>query len=226
MPWPAARPPRPKRRCGNTSAADCGRCCPGWPAWTGGEMAGVIKNTRNHSSCDLSFPYLCGDKSIHRHRAACNFFWRPRTNIRCVFRAGMVEFDRIQNASKSANERHAQPPLPPCTPIAKILLMIITGYKPARIVLLAILLAVCETGRAQTSWAAASSANWNTTGSWSPAVVPGEGTNASIVNAGTFTVTYNSPMSAASIASLTLGSESVIPALAMLTQQSKVRAPF
>jgi len=104
--------------------------------------------------------------------------------------------------------------------------MMINRCKPVQIVLLAIMLGVCQTSRAQTSWAAASSGDWNTAAGWSPAVVPGVGTSASIANVGTFTVTYSSLMSAASIASLTLGSESVIPALTMLTQQSKVRAPF
>ena len=84
--------------------------------------------------------------------------------------------------------------------------MKIAGYKPAQIILLAVMLGACETSRAQTSWAAAANGNWNTAASWSPAVVPGVGTNASIIVAGTYTVTYNSAMSAGSIASLTLGS--------------------
>jgi len=79
------------------------------------------------------------------------------------------------------------------------------GFKPAQIALLAIMLGFCETSRAQTSWAAASSGNWNTAGSWTPAIVPVETTNAFITNSGTFTVTYNSPMAATSIGSLTLG---------------------
>src|ERR1035437_815470 len=87
-----------------------------------------------------------------------------------------------------------------------ILFMKIAGYKPAQIILLAVMLGACETSRAQTSWAAAANGNWNTAASWSPAVVPGVGTNASIIVAGTYTVTYISTMSAGSIASLTLGS--------------------
>jgi autotransporter-associated beta strand protein len=91
--------------------------------------------------------------------------------------------------------------------------MKITGYKAATIIWLAVLLGAGETSRAQTSWAAAASGNWNTASSWTPAIVPGEGTNASITNAGTFTVTYNSVMSAGSIGSLTLGSATSIPTL-------------
>src|ERR1035437_5097248 len=93
--------------------------------------------------------------------------------------------------------------------------MKIAGYKPAQIILLAVTLGACETSRAQTSWAAATSANWNTAGSWTPAIVPGVGTNASIILAGTYTVTYDSPMSAGSIASLTLGSNTSIPTLTL-----------
>ncbi len=62
---------------------------------------------------------------------------------------------------------------------------------------------------AQTSWAAASSGNWNTAGSWSPATVPGVGTATTISVAGTYTVTYDSAMAAASIASLALGSSTL-----------------
>ena len=73
-----------------------------------------------------------------------------------------------------------------------------------------------STSQAQTAWAAASSGNWNTAGSWSPAVVPGVGTNASIIaGSASFTVTYDSPMTAASIASLTLGSSTSIPTLTL-----------
>src|ERR1035437_7644559 len=93
--------------------------------------------------------------------------------------------------------------------------MKIAGYKPAQIILLAVTLGACETSRAQTSWAAATSANWNTAGSWTPAIVPGVGTNASIIVAGAYTVTYDSPMSAGSIASLTLGSNTSIPTLTL-----------
>ncbi len=87
--------------------------------------------------------------------------------------------------------------------------MIINMFKPAWMVLLAIVLGACETGRAQTTWASAASGDWNTAASWSPAVVPGAGTNATISVSGTYTVTYASPMSAASIASLTLGSSTI-----------------
>ncbi len=66
-----------------------------------------------------------------------------------------------------------------------------------------------HSAHAQTSWASAASGNWNTAGSWSPAIVPGVGTNATISVAGTYTVTYDSPMAAASIAALTLGSSTV-----------------
>ena len=59
---------------------------------------------------------------------------------------------------------------------------------------------------AQTVWSAAADGNWNTATSWTPNIVPGAGTNATISVSGTYTVTYDSPMSAPSIASLTLGS--------------------
>ena len=80
-------------------------------------------------------------------------------------------------------------------------------FVPATFILL-----FAERSAAQTSWAAASG-NWNMASSWTPAIVPGEGTNATITIAGTYTVTYNSPMSAGSIASLTLGSATSIPTL-------------
>jgi autotransporter-associated beta strand protein len=95
--------------------------------------------------------------------------------------------------------------------------MIINGYKPAKIILLAVLLGVCQTSRAQTSWAAASSGNWNIASSWSPAIVPVETTNAVISNSGTFTVTYNSTMAATSIGSLTLGLASSANSIPTLT---------
>jgi len=69
----------------------------------------------------------------------------------------------------------------------------------------AVILIFAGRSAAQTSWLAASSGNWNTATNWTPAVVPAQGTNASITNSGTFTVTYNSPMAATSIGSLTLG---------------------
>jgi autotransporter-associated beta strand protein len=59
-------------------------------------------------------------------------------------------------------------------------------------------------GRAQTTFWTTGSANWNTAGSWSPSVVPGVGTNAATSAFGTYTITYDAPMSAAGIASLTL----------------------
>ena len=55
---------------------------------------------------------------------------------------------------------------------------------------------------AQSVWASGSSGNWNTASAWNPAAVPGLGANTYITNAATFTVTYDSPMSAASIAFL------------------------
>lgn len=72
--------------------------------------------------------------------------------------------------------------------------------------------------RAQTAWAAAAAGNWNTAASWNPAVIPGAGTNVTIANSGTFVVTYNSPMTAVSIASLTFGlsgSSASIPTLTL-----------
>jgi autotransporter-associated beta strand protein len=58
---------------------------------------------------------------------------------------------------------------------------------------------------AQTLWASGTAGNWNTPSSWNPAIVPDVGANVFITNSGTFTVTYNSPMTAASIGSLTFG---------------------
>ncbi|MBC8095286.1 MAG: hypothetical protein H7Y43_05700, partial [Akkermansiaceae bacterium] len=69
--------------------------------------------------------------------------------------------------------------------------------------------------QAQTSWATAAAGNWNLAASWNPAVVPIEGTAVSITIAGTYTVTYNSPMAATSMGSLTLGSASSIPTLTL-----------
>src|SRR5580765_234186 len=57
---------------------------------------------------------------------------------------------------------------------------------------------------AQTIWNTGS-ANWNTAASWNPATVPGVGANVFVTNAATFTVTYDSPMAAASVGSLTFG---------------------
>ncbi len=79
--------------------------------------------------------------------------------------------------------------------------------------LLALIVFFSARSEAQTSWTTAAAGNWNTDASWTPAVVPGVGINAAIINAGTFTVTYNSPMAAASIASLTLGSATSLPTL-------------
>ena len=84
----------------------------------------------------------------------------------------------------------------------------------ARCLLLALALGAGATARAQTSWASAAGGDWNTAANWSPAVVPGIGTNVSItVGSTSFTVTYSSPMSAPDIASLTLGSSTSIPTL-------------
>src|SRR5690242_18173711 len=58
---------------------------------------------------------------------------------------------------------------------------------------------------AQTLWASGTAGNWNTPSSWNPAIVPDVGANVFITNSGTFTVTYNSPMTAASIGSLMFG---------------------
>ena len=93
--------------------------------------------------------------------------------------------------------------LPPVTPHGsqshlRSLLLLLTG---------AAILQFNQAVQAQTSWAAAASGNWNTAGSWSPATVPGVGTTTTIALAAT--VTYDSPMAAASIASLTLGSAAI-----------------
>jgi autotransporter-associated beta strand protein len=58
---------------------------------------------------------------------------------------------------------------------------------------------------AQSIWTSGSSGNWNTASAWNPAAVPGVGANTFITNGGTYTVTYDSPMSAANIGSLTFG---------------------
>src|SRR6185312_14761987 len=62
-----------------------------------------------------------------------------------------------------------------------------------------------EKTEAQSIWASGSSGNWNTAASWNPATVPGVGANTFITNSGTYTVTYDAPMSAASVGSLTFG---------------------
>jgi autotransporter-associated beta strand protein len=63
---------------------------------------------------------------------------------------------------------------------------------------------VSKTG-AQTIWGSASSGDWNVGSSWNTGVVPAEGASVFVTNAGTFTVTYNSPMAATSVGSLTFG---------------------
>jgi len=77
-------------------------------------------------------------------------------------------------------------------------------------------LGLSTTSHAQTAWTSASAGNWNTAGSWTPATVPGVGTAVSIiVGSSAYTVTYDSPMAAASIASLTLGSGTATPTLTL-----------
>jgi len=68
---------------------------------------------------------------------------------------------------------------------------------------------------AQSAWATGSSGNWNTPGSWNPSGVPGVGNAVSITVGGTYTVTYDAPMSAASIASLVLGVTNSTPTLTL-----------
>lgn len=70
---------------------------------------------------------------------------------------------------------------------------------------------------AQTSWASGSAGNWNTASAWTPATVPGAGVNAFITNAATFTVTYNAPMAAPSIGSLSLGLPNLATSIPTLT---------
>ena len=69
---------------------------------------------------------------------------------------------------------------------------------------LLIFLASAKT-EAQSIWASGSSGNWNTAASWNPAAVPSVGANTFVTNSGTYTVTYDAPMAAASIGSLTFG---------------------
>jgi len=86
----------------------------------------------------------------------------------------------------------------------------ISGYKPAQIVLMAIMLGVCQTSRAQTAtWTGASGGEWNTAGNWDIGV-PGVGTNAVIPTAAA--VNYNNPMTAASFRTLTLSNTLAINA--------------
>jgi hypothetical protein len=86
---------------------------------------------------------------------------------------------------------------------------------------MALFLCAAAQAQAQTSWASAASGNWNINASWTPAVVPGVGTTATISVSGTYTVTYDSPMSAASIGALNLGSGSSLPTLTILAQRGK-----
>src|SRR6185312_8745819 len=62
-----------------------------------------------------------------------------------------------------------------------------------------------EKTEAQSIWASGSSGNWNTASSWNPASVPGVGASTFITNSGAYTVTYDAPMSAASVGSMTFG---------------------
>jgi hypothetical protein len=118
---------------------------------------------------------------------------------------------------KSGERKTCTVALPLTSHPQEILFMMITRYKPAQIVLMAVMLGVCQTSRAQTSWALAANGNWNTASSWSPAVVPGVGTNATISVSGTYAVTYNSPMAATSIGSFTLGLASSANSIPTLT---------
>src|SRR5215468_9186341 len=54
-----------------------------------------------------------------------------------------------------------------------------------------------------TAWTNTAGGNWNTAANWNPNIVPDAGTNAVVTNAGTYTITYNAPMTAAAIGSLT-----------------------
>src|SRR5215468_7700781 len=54
-----------------------------------------------------------------------------------------------------------------------------------------------------TAWTNTAGGNWNTAANWNPNIVPDVGTNAVVTNAGTYTITYNAPMTAAAIGSLT-----------------------
>ena len=82
--------------------------------------------------------------------------------------------------------------------------MMISGYKPAQIFMLAVTLGLCETSRAQTAtWVGASGGDWNIAGNWDIGV-PGVGTNA-VIPASTV-VNYNLPMAAPSFKSLFLSS--------------------
>jgi autotransporter-associated beta strand protein len=84
------------------------------------------------------------------------------------------------------------------------------------ICVLAVLLGVSENSHAQSAWTSAANGDWNTAANWTPAAVPGVGTNVSIiVGSASFTVTYTAPMSAAGVASLTLGSATSIPTLTL-----------
>ena len=71
--------------------------------------------------------------------------------------------------------------------------------------------------KAQTSWASGAAGNWNTASAWTPAIVPTEGVNAFITNAATFTVSYNAPMAATSIGSLSLGLPNLATSIPTLT---------
>ncbi|HWC61166.1 MAG TPA: autotransporter-associated beta strand repeat-containing protein, partial [Verrucomicrobiae bacterium] len=90
-----------------------------------------------------------------------------------------------------------------------------TRRRPVQAFLLGILFGCLSLTKsdAQSIWASGTAGNWNTASSWNPAAVPGVGANAFITNAATFTVTYDSPMSAASIGSLTFGAGSSTPTL-------------
>ncbi len=82
--------------------------------------------------------------------------------------------------------------------------MIRTFSKTLLAIALFTFLALTQT-RAQSIWASGAAGNWNIASSWNPASVPDIGAAAFITNSGTYIVTYDSPMAAASIGSFTFG---------------------
>ena len=93
-----------------------------------------------------------------------------------------------------------------------------TRYKPAQIILLAIMLGLGESSRAQTAtWIGASGGEWNTAANWDIGV-PGVGTNAVIPAAAS--VNYNNPMAAASFRTLSLSNTLTINAAGFVIDEA------
>jgi autotransporter-associated beta strand protein len=61
-----------------------------------------------------------------------------------------------------------------------------------------------------TAWTNTAGGNWNTAANWNPNIVPDAGTNTLVTNAATYAITYNAPMTATAIGTLTNGTSAIL----------------